>query len=266
MIDVKNALHAQFPKLKNLSFISNPLTFLLKKLLHQDEVNHIIETNRELDAFSFNQNVIDYFECKYSINHIENIPKSGRVVIYANHPLGALEALSLISMVKSVRNDVKIVANELLMYIEPLQPLFLPVDVMSAKTAKESIKNIHNALEKEEAVIVFPAGEVSRKTKEGIRDAEWNRGFLRFAKKTNSPLLPIHIEAENSWYFYALSKINVTLSSLLLPDQMFQRKDKKMIINIGTQIEAEVYRSSTLSESELVNTLKKELYEIGEEK
>ena len=114
--------------------------------------------------------VLEYFNFGYIISNKDkaNIPSSGRVVIIANHPLGALDALALISLVKEVRSDVKVLANDVLMHIEPLQELLIPIDNLNGSTAKESIKTIYEALQRDEALIVFPSGEVSRAHPTGI--------------------------------------------------------------------------------------------------
>ena len=43
----------------------------------------------------------------------ERLPQAGRVVIVANHPLGAVDSLALLAFVGSVRRDVRILANDL---------------------------------------------------------------------------------------------------------------------------------------------------------
>jgi len=52
-------------------------------------------------------------------------------VIIANHPIGSLDGLALLKMVSEVRSDVKIVANDLLMKLPPLQSMLLPVRVFN---------------------------------------------------------------------------------------------------------------------------------------
>ncbi len=262
MLSIKKGLFAKYPILKKLYPLGDILGWIVAKIVHQDECNKVLQTYDTLSPFDFNQKVLELFYVNFTSFKTEKIPTTGRVLIYANHPLGALEALALIEVVRSVRQDIKIVANELLMYIKPLNPLFLPVDALTAKTSKESIANIIKALKNDEAVIIFPAGEVSRKTKEGIRDGEWNRGFLRFASKTKTPLLPIKIEATNSWYFYLISKIYKPFSTLLLPDQMFRRKGKKMEIKVGELLTAETYANTDLNEEEQVAKLKEQLYQL----
>ena len=122
--------------------------------------------------------MLDYFNFSYSITHRHrnNIPATGRVVIVANHPLGALDGLCLLKLVGEVRRDVKIVANDMLLNFSALSSLFLPVDNLSKSTRKSSVARIVECLNNDEAVIVFPAGEVSRIRPGGVRDGKWNSG------------------------------------------------------------------------------------------
>ncbi len=269
MLDIRNALYFKLPFLKKApAFIGNSLTYLLGKILHQDEINTFIEEHKDYKAFDFNRAVIDHFSSGYMVSSddILNIPQSGKVLIISNHPLGAMEALVLLDMVKSVRKDVKIVANELLMNIKPLIPLFLPVDNMNGRTARDSIRLIQNALKNEEAVIIFPAGEVSRMRKNGIKDGDWNRGFLSFAKRANAPILPILIKARNSWLFYSVSFVNKFLSSLMLPHEMFRKSKEPIRMSIGKMIPCSSYANGKIDDETLVKLFKKHLYLLARKK
>ena len=135
---------------------------------------------------------LNHYNFSYSVreNERERIPSSGRVVIVSNHPIGSFDGLSLLQLVRSVRPDVKIVANEILMKFEPLASLMLPVDNMGGSTAKENVKAIRDYLNADGAVIIFPSGIVSRFGIKGIRDNKWRSGFVNFASVTRSPILP----------------------------------------------------------------------------
>ena len=65
-------------------------------------------------------------------------------------------------MVSAVRQDVRIVANDILMQVSPLQKSLLPVINNGHGTNRTNVDAIDAALENEEAVIVFPSGDVSR--------------------------------------------------------------------------------------------------------
>ena len=66
---------------------------------------------------------------------LRRIPASGRLLIVANHPSGALDALALLDAVGQVRRDVKIIANDLPSALEPLSGLLLPIRIGRRSTA-----------------------------------------------------------------------------------------------------------------------------------
>ncbi|WP_235606488.1 1-acyl-sn-glycerol-3-phosphate acyltransferase [Campylobacter sputorum] len=78
-------------------------------------------------------NVLKYFDFSYDCKFKENIPKKGKVVFVANHPLGSLDALCLISLIYSIRQDIKILANELLYELKPLREVLFSVDNLGQK-------------------------------------------------------------------------------------------------------------------------------------
>ncbi len=265
MIDVKKVIHNKIPIMHKLpNFFGDFTSFVLRKIVHQDEINNFINDHKEYKPFDFNSAVINHFSSGYTVSSDNklNIPETGKVIIVANHPLGAIEALALLDMIKAVRKDIKIVANEMLMHIEPLRPLFLPVDAFEGKTARDSIRAIHAALSNEEAVIIFPTGEVSRLRKNGIKDRAWNKGFLTFARKAEAPILPILISARNSWGFYALSIINKKLSSLLLAHEMFRKDGDSIKMTVGKLIPSSSYFNSKIDDQALAKLFKKHLYNL----
>ncbi len=99
---------------KSQNFLSKSVIKIAKKVIHENSINEFLLNNSHLKGFEFVDAVLDYFEFDYSVssNDIQNIPSSGKVVIIANHPLGALDALSLLKLVSTVRKDVKIIAND----------------------------------------------------------------------------------------------------------------------------------------------------------
>lgn len=189
-----------------------------------------MSTNKELEGFDFVDAVLEKlnFTYKFSSRSKSNIPSSGKLIIIANHPLGALDALSLISFVREVRGDVKIVANDILMSIPNLQSLLLGLDITKKSSVRADMKNILNALNNEEAIIIFPAGEVSRARPVGVRDTAWESGFLFLAEKAKAPVLPVFIKAKNSFTFYAASTMYKPLGMLLLPTEMMRQRGKSL--------------------------------------
>ena len=266
MLDIRSIFFNRFPQTKRYpKWLVNSIVYLLQKLFHESEINEVLTRYGHLEGLEFIEGVLEYFDTSYIVSNQEklNIPVSGRVIIVANHPLGALDALSLISLVREVRSDVKIVANELLMHVKPLHSLFIPVDVMGGSSTKEHIKGIYRALEEEQAVIIFPSGEVSRARPTGVRDTKWNKGFLKFAKKTQSPILPVYIKARNSSLFYGVSMINKPAAAFLLAHEMCVNKSLRIGFRVGELIAYHTIKELRIEEKQTIGLLQKHLYRIG---
>ncbi len=270
MLDIRKAIEASYPSFfqKNPKFITDPFIALLRRLFYEREINAFLEKNGKLGGLEFIEKGLEELNFTYSAskNDIENIPSSGKVLIVANHPLGSLDALSLILLVASVRKDIKVLANELLCTVEPIRNILLPVDNLAGGTGKESVKAILRSLNNEEAIIIFPAGEVSRLRPQGVRDTKWKGGFLHFAKKTNTPILPVFINARNSWYFYMTSMIYKPLASLLLVHEMMNKRNKSLTIKVGELIPYDSMSMSKVSEKTQINLLKRHIYRVAKNK
>jgi putative hemolysin len=266
MIDVQKVLTDKFPKLKTYpKIVTYPLFGFFRFLFHEKGVNEFLKNNVDKYGFDFVDAVLDFFNFNYTYlnKQKENIPPKGRVVVIANHPLGALDALALLKMISEVRQDVKIVANDMLYSLEQLRSLLLGVDNLGNSNSKESIKKIYEALNDDKAVVFFPSGEVSRARPSGLRDTAWQRGFLKVANKTSSPILPIYIKAKNSFLFYFTSFLNKKLAALLLVREMFAQKNKKADFKIGEIIPYESLQLKSLDDKTKVKLLRKHLYRVA---
>ena len=238
MINVDTLIENRAPQIAKKPWLSKPITLLLRYLTHEKAFLEFEHDYPHLDGLDFIDQVLEYFDFDYQISdrHLERIPTQGKVVIVANHPLGSLDGLALVKLVKQLRPDVKIVANEMLMAIKPLHSLLLPVNNMGGRTARQSLQRIHQHIENQGALIIFPAGEVSRLSPAGVKDGKWNSGFLRIAKKGNAPILPIFVDGRNSLAFYLASAMFKPLSTLLLIKEMFKQTRRNLTIKVGHQI------------------------------
>ena len=265
MIDIQKEIEKKFPNMeKKENFLKKSLFKIAKKIVHEDSINQFLTQNSHLKGFEFVDAVLDYFDFDYAVssNDLQNIPTSGKVVIIANHPLGGLDALCLLRLIGQIRKDVKIVANDFLAGFDALNSLIITIDNYKLKQSKSDIKKIYEALNNEEALIIFPAGEVSRATPKGIKDPAWNKGFLNFAQNTNAPILPIFLDAKNSKTFYTISVINKTFSTLLLSHEMFNKKSKRINIKVGQIIPNENITPKGIDKKFLLNLYRKHLYAL----
>ena len=265
MIDAQRILQETYPDLKLTQ--QNPLAIkALKKLLHEDDFNDVIHKNQHLRGYAFLDKLLSYFRFNYQVSNASynNIPSEGRLLVVANHPIGTLDGLALVKLIRSVRPDVRIVANRVLSHMEPLQSIFLPVDVLTdKKQLKDSYQAMLAALDNEEAVIIFPAGEVSRITPKGIRDGKWQTGFIKLAKKARCPILPIHIKAKNSALFYSLSTLYKPLGTIMLVKEMFNKKGQEIKFKVGAPIPLSAFATSLENNKQLAQRFRKHVQNLG---
>jgi putative hemolysin len=271
MLDVDTLLKDYFQQTDeaNDKPLMRAASSLLKKLLHQEEINRFIETHRHLEGLEFNDAVLEHFNFSFQISSKDRarIPDQRRVLIVANHPLGSLDGLALLKLVSEIRTDVKIVATSLLNCISPLQSLFLSVDNLSESVShRDSMHQIVEALEAEQAVILFPTGEVSRISPLGVRDGKWKTGFLSLAKKTKAPIVPVYIGGKNSTLFYGLSSIYKPLGTMMLVNEMFNQKGSEILFRIGKPIPWESIAAMDLSKKAVAKLMRKQIYLLSKKK
>ncbi len=266
MINIERAVTEKFPVFANQPpIIRKPTIKVLQKLAREYELNRFLSEHAGIEGFDFIEAVFEYFNFSYSVSNKSraNIPAQGRVVIVANHPLGSLDGLALLKLVGEIRRDVRIVANDMLMSIQPLSNLFIPLDNMTRETFRLSYQRVLGALQQEQAIIVFPAGEVSRAKPTGIKDGKWHTGFLHFARKTSAPVLPIHVHGKNSALFYGVSMLAKPLSTAMLAGEMFKQRNRILHFSVGQAIPAEALRSEQVTDKAIAKRVKKHLYKIG---
>ena len=271
MLDIEKAYNKNFTKLneKLPKSVNKFFIRMLQKLFHEKTFNDIYEKNYYHKNLDFAESMIEMLGIEYCVkpNEVKNIPSSGRILIVANHITGASDAFTLVQMVASVRENkkVKVMVNGMLMGMEQAIDLLIPVDNISGSITKKSFQAINAALQNEEAVIIFPAGIVSRLTLKGIKDMPWKPSFLKIARKNNTPILPIRIEARNSILFYALSLVlPKKFSGLMLPREFATAGDLPTLhYHIGKVIPPSSFSDKNITINEYVTKFYQHLYNLG---
>ena len=217
----------------------------LKRLIHEDFINDFLYQNRELMGLDFVDAIIEGFGAIVKIHGEENIPKEGRVIMAANHPLGGLDGVALMQVVGRVRKDIIFPVNDLLMYLPNLQELFIPINKHGSNS--ENIKIIQDTFESEKLMLYFPAGLVSRKQQGKIEDLEWKKTFIAKAKQYKRDVIPVFVKGNNTKRFYRIAnirktfKIGANIEMLYLPDEMHKQRNKTIEIIVGKAIPFETF-------------------------
>jgi len=266
MLNIEQTLALRYPALfSRHRRIAVTLSRFLGFLFYQPRFETFATDYPHLEGFDFVEQVLRYFDFDLRLTESERarIPSSGRVVIAANHPIGSLDGLALLNLVRSVRADVKVVANDLLTAIGPLHSVLLPVTNMGGGSSRAHLKAIREHLQADGALIIFPAGEVSRLGAQGIRDCAWQSGFIKLASATASPILPVYVAGRNSLFFYSLSMLARPLSTIWLVREMFKQSHNTVDARIGRPIPHEIYSANGFSAQQLARMFRKHVYRLG---
>ncbi len=244
-IDVEKVLRE---KLKGkFKFLPNFLVLWLKNKLHEDEINAGMVHLDKFEGLTFNKEVLKFFNVKVECYGLENVPKSGGIIVASNHPLGGLDGMALIQAVGDVREDVRFIVNDVLKNIKNYGDVFVGVNKVGNVKSRGSLQTVEQVYSTESAILIFPSGLVSRKFPDGIRDLPWNKSFINKSIKYNKPIVPVFIEGENSKFFYNFAKwrkkfgIKANIEMLFLPDEMFKQKGNTIKIHFGKIIEPSVF-------------------------
>ncbi|MBD3289533.1 GNAT family N-acetyltransferase [candidate division KSB1 bacterium] len=250
------------------SFISNMILTVLKKLIRLDEINNFLEKHADKKGIDFVDTLFEHIDFGYLLSNIdrEKIPADGKLICVANHPLGALDGLAIMKAISEIRRDVKIVANDVLMNIENLRDVFLPYDLYSKKVQRRQVENIRKSLSNEEAIIFFPAAEVSRLSLRGIHDRKWMNGPVYFAQKYQAPILPIYVKARNSAIFYLTSFFSHKISMFMLAREILRKRNESIRLNIGDPIPSHVIKNTLVKTRYQTKLLRRHVYRTGKQK
>ena len=240
--DIRAILREKAPK----AHVPDFLIRYLERIVHVKQMNAFLHKNPDLEGYDFIRRVLDEeLCCTASIEGIENIPTDGKPVIFAsNHPLGGLDGMIIAQMIHESRKEkreLKVIVNELLMFIKPIAGLWAPVN-KTGSLSKEQVLQQQAMWESGTDVMTFPAGACSRLQRINhawsIQDLEWQKNCIQRAREYQRDIVPIYFEGKNSRFFYALAyirkllRIPFNIEMLYLVDEMYGARGKHFRVHV----------------------------------
>lgn len=243
LIDIDRVIASKNPALKKL--LPGFIVRYLKRITHQDAMNDFIIRNKNKTGLDFVDQVVKEYIKEVNFTGLEHLSADGRQIIASNHPLGGLDGIALMHVAGKVRKDIVFPVNDLLMNVENLRPLFIPVNKHGSNA--QNVRIINDTFASGVMVLYFPAGLVSRKQKGVIRDLEWKKTFISYARRYRRDIVPAYIDGRNSNFFYRLANfrksmgIKQNIEMLYLVDEMEKQKNQIINIIIGKPLSYEVF-------------------------
>ncbi len=183
-------------------------------------------------------------DVQYDRVALARLPKKGPLVIVANHPYGVLDGIVIAWLVEKVRPDFRVLTNAVLMRAPEVRKYILPVDFSGTqealKTNLASRAAAREALERGEAVVIFPAGGVStapdRLGRKPAIDVRWLPFVSQLVQKAKAPVAPIWFGGQNSRLFQVASHLSLTLRLSLIFHEMRARIGASLPVVVGAPV------------------------------
>ncbi len=262
-IDLEKVIAGKSERL--LRLMPRFLLSYLKRVVHQDQLNDILNRHRTLYGHDFLEAIFKDFGVNIVVKGDKNLLLTERFVVVSNHPLGGLDGMALMWAVGRKKPDIATPVNDFLMHLPNLKPLFIPVNKHGSNATNIAVFDETFASDK--TVVYFPAGLCSRKINGEILDLEWKKTFLSKARKSNRDILPVHISGKNSSFFYNLAnlrkflRIKANIEMLYLVDEMFGQKNKDIVITFGKPVPLEVF-DKRRNDRDWAALLRKHVYKL----
>ncbi|MBO6305973.1 MAG: 1-acyl-sn-glycerol-3-phosphate acyltransferase [Paludibacteraceae bacterium] len=240
--DIRAILRSKAPN----AHVPEFLIRYLERIAHVKQMNTFLRKYPDLRGYDFIRVVIsEELGCSAAIHGTENIPTDGRPVIFvSNHPLGGLDGMIIARMIHEARADkreLKVIVNELLMFMEPIADLWAPVN-KTGRLTREQAEEQQRMWASETDVLTFPAGACSRLQRiDGhwtVQDLEWQKNFVQRAREYQRDVVPIYFEGHNSRFFYILAylrkllHIKLNIEMLYLVDEMYGAYGKHFTVHV----------------------------------
>lgn len=239
----------------------------IKRIAHEKDINQVMAAIGHLQGMDFVNALVGEFGVEVELRGEENIPLDQPVIFAANHPLGGMDGIAFMYALGKHRTDIRFLVNDILTNIKNFEPIFIPVN-KHGSNSRDVSRLIEETYAGDHAVLVFPAGLVSRKQAHGIEDLEWKKSFISKAKRYKKDIVPVFIQGKNSNFFYNLARlrkqlgIQANIEMFYLADEMFSQRGKKVTIHVGKPISYEYFDKSK-TESEWAEEVKKVVYQLA---
>lgn len=204
-------------------------------------------------------------------DQIARIPKTGPVIVVANHPHGLVDGMVLADLIGRVREDYKILTRSLLTGVKEIEPFMIPVPFPHEEDAKEQSLEMRaramDHLAGGGVIVLFPSGVVaSSETWFGPAvEAGWNPFTARMIQRSGATVVPVFFPGQNSRAYQIANKVSPTIRQGLLIHEVVHAcgRDQKPVV--GQPISPAEVRAFTGGTRDFVQWLRDRVLSLRED-
>lgn len=240
---------------------------ILANIVCQEGMNYILNKYSDNIGPDFLVKVIDELNLTLQIEGIENLPENKKCFFVSNHPFGIVDGLVITHIVSKKYGPLKAIANDAFMYIPQLRPFVVAVNVFDG-SSKEYLQKLEETYNQDIPITHFPAGIVSRRREGKIQDLPWQKSVITKAVSSKRDVVPLHFHGTNSRLFYFIHSartvlgIKLNIELMLLPREMFNKRNKTIRVTIGKPIPYQTFDKS-LSPMKWAQDVRSRVYSLG---
>lgn len=205
----------------------------------------------------------------YDRSKLDAVPKTGPLVVVANHPYGVLDGLIINRLISRVRDDYKVLTNSVLCQAPECKDTLLPIDFGTTedalRTNLETRKAARDVLAGGGCIVVFPAGGVSSipTWKDKVaQDTAWQPFIAKLILGGKADVVPLFFEGQNSRLFQIASLFSATLRTSLFFKEVADKIGSKVGVIVGDTIPFETLPHKDNREM-LCHYLREQTYKAG---
>lgn len=177
---------------------------------------------------------------------VARIPRTGPVVLVANHPHGLVDGMVLAELVGRARDDWRILSRSILAGIDPeATARMIPVPFPHEPNAQEGMLAMRARamahLREGGLVALFPSGTVARAARPWGRpeEAEWSPFTAKLIRLSGASVLPVFFPGANSRAYQVAACVSAPLRQGLLLHEVVRAMDRPQAPVIGEAIRPE---------------------------
>lgn len=240
--------HLKTPLQRRLYRVLGPA---LEKSLGLKGFNDVYETSARLfreheqhpSVFAWFDSVAQALQAREKVDLPSGFefPKTGPLIIIANHPFGIVDPVMLSRWAALFRPNLKVMTNSMMLAMKELEGHIIAVNPFGGEAAAKQnlgpMKEAIRLLRGGGTLILFPAGEVAAyKPGRGVEEPAWTNHLGSLVRRTQATVLPVYFPGSNSALFHAAGLIHPRLRTSLLLREFNRREGTEIPMRVGHPI------------------------------
>ncbi|MGB6116862.1 MAG: 1-acyl-sn-glycerol-3-phosphate acyltransferase [Mesorhizobium sp.] len=214
---------------------------MLVKFLHYDEAVAMADGIARLNAWDAFERVSELLSLDVTVENDHHLPKAGGFILTLNHPTGIADGIAVFDMLRERRPDMKFFANRDALRVSPgFRDMVIPVEWRAGQKShgksRDTLEEMSRAFSEDRPIVLFPSGRLAFWHEGRLTERPWQSSVVSLARRFNYPVVPAHIDARNSGFFYLVSRFSSEIRDMTLFHELLNKKRKQFTISMGPAI------------------------------